>query len=102
MYSYNANTAWFDNISLVREVAQTFRHDRDGNVVGVTSSELRDTTMRFDLSSNNLIDRLVTPDSGTFEFRYDRYNQSALCDQQHPTGRPPVRRKRQQHAVEIE
>lgn len=37
-YERNVNEAFFDNISLVREVAQTMKYDKDGNLVSVKST----------------------------------------------------------------
>ena len=71
-YNFNANVAWFDNISLVQEAAQTFRYDANGNLVGVTESDLRDTTMAYN-ATNNLI-RQVTRGHGTFHYTYDSRN----------------------------
>jgi len=71
-YNHNANTAWFDQISLVREAAQTMRYDSQGNLVGVTDSNLRDTNNQFD-SRNNLT-RQVTRGNGTFHNTYDANN----------------------------
>ncbi|MCL2843478.1 MAG: DNRLRE domain-containing protein, partial [Oscillospiraceae bacterium] len=69
-YNHNANTARFDNISLVREAAQTFRHDENGNLVGVQQSGLRDMPNSTFDGNNNLL-RQVTRGHGTFHYTYD-------------------------------
>ena len=35
VYEGNANTAYFDNLSLIREVAQTMKYDENGNLVSL-------------------------------------------------------------------
>ena len=37
-YERNGNTAYFDNLSLTEEAAQTMKYDKDGNLVSVKSS----------------------------------------------------------------
>ena len=67
-YEGNANTAYFDNISLLREVAQTMRYDDDGNLVSVESPGLEEDTNTY--SGGNLI-QTVTGGNGTYEYTYD-------------------------------
>ena len=52
-YEKNANTAYFDNISLIEEVAQTMKYDTDGNLVSVTTTGLKDETSSY--KNGNLI-----------------------------------------------
>ena len=64
----NANAAYFDDISLLRETAQTMRYDDDGNLVSVESPGLEEDTNTY--SGGNLI-QTVTGGNGTYEYTYD-------------------------------
>lgn len=68
VYEKNANKAYFDNISLLREAAQTMKYDDDGNLVSVTTSGLKEETDTY--SGGNLI-KTVTGGNGTYEYTYD-------------------------------
>lgn len=74
-YEGNANTCFFDNISLLREVAQTMRYDADGNLESVTTSGLAEDTNTY--ANGNLI-QTVTGGNGTFTFNYDTANTHRL------------------------
>lgn len=67
-YEGNANTAYFDNISLLREAAQTMKYDSDGNLVSVNSPGLKEDTNTY--SGGNLI-KTVTGGNGTYTYTYD-------------------------------
>lgn len=67
-YEGNANTCFFDNISLLREVAQTMRYDNDGNLVSVEAPGLKEDTNTY--SGGNLI-KTVTGGNGTYNYTYD-------------------------------
>ena len=67
-YEGNANMCFFDNISLLREVAQTMRYDADGNLESVTTSGLNEDTNTY--ANGNLI-QTITGGNGTFTFNYD-------------------------------
>ena len=66
-YEGNANTAYFDNISLIRESAQTMKYDSDGNLVSVTTSGLKEDTSTY--ANGNLI-KTVTGGNGTYKYTY--------------------------------
>ena len=68
VYEQNANTAFFDNISLIEEVAQTMKYDTDGNLVSVTTTGLKDETSSY--KNGNLI-KTVTGGYGTYTYEYD-------------------------------
>ena len=68
-YERNANVAYFDDISLVREAAQTMKYDDDGNLVSITTSGLNEDTNAYN-SENDLI-KTVTSGNGTYEYTYD-------------------------------
>ena len=67
-YEGNANKCYFDNIALLREVAQTMKYDDDGKLVSVTSTGLDEDTNTY--SGGNLI-KTVTGGNGTFTYTYD-------------------------------
>lgn len=64
----NANKAYFDNISLVREAAQTMRYDTDGNLISVETPGMEKDTNTY--SGGNLI-KTVTGGNGTYKYTYD-------------------------------
>ena len=67
-YERNCNTAYFDNISLVREAAQTMKYDKDGNLVSVKTTGNNEETSTY--SGGNL-KTLKTGGNGTFTYTYD-------------------------------
>ena len=67
-YEKNANTAYFDNLSLVKEAAQTMKYDEDGHLKSVKSTGTNAVTATY---SNNNLTRLVTDGDGTFDYTYD-------------------------------
>ena len=68
VYEKNANEAWFDDISLVREAAQTMRYDDKGNLVSVTTTGIREQTGIY--ADGNLIEA-YTGGNGTYTYTYD-------------------------------
>ena len=67
-YEGNANAAAFDDISLLRQVAQTMTYDEDGNLVSSASTGLNTDTNTYE--NGNLI-QTVTGGNGTFTYTYD-------------------------------
>ena len=67
-YERNGNTAYFDNLSLTEEAAQTMKYDKDGNLVSVKSSGSSEETSTY--SGGNL-KSLKTGGDGTFTYDYD-------------------------------
>ena len=67
-YEKNANTAYFDNLSLVKEVAQTMKYDEDGNLISVQSSGTKEETSTYD---NGNLTQVETGGSGTFDYTYN-------------------------------
>ncbi len=67
-YEKNANTAWFDDLSLVKEAAQSMRYDVKGNLVSVTTTGLTPDTDTY--KNGNLI-KSVTGGNGTYTYTYD-------------------------------
>ena len=52
-YEKNANTAWFDDLSLVREAAQTMRYDEEGNLESAATTGIKAETDTYE--NGNLI-----------------------------------------------
>ncbi len=67
-YERNGNTAYFDNLSLTEEAAQTMKYDKDGNLVSVKSSGSSEESSTY--SGGNL-KSLKTGSDGTFTYTYD-------------------------------
>ena len=67
-YEKNANTAYFDNLSLVKEAAQTMRYDADGNLVSVQSTGTKEEESTY---QNGNLTQIKTGGSGTFDYTYD-------------------------------
>ena len=67
-YEKNANTAYFDNLSLVKEVAQTMAYDADGNLTSVKSTG---TNADENTYNNGNLTQVVTGGNGTFTYTYD-------------------------------
>ncbi len=67
-YEENANVAYFDNISLLREAAQSMKYDKDGNLIRVDSPGLKEDENTY--QNGNLIKK-VTGGKGTYEYTYD-------------------------------
>ena len=67
-YEKNSNTAYFDNLSLVKEVAQTMKYDKDGNLVSVQSSGNKEETSTY---NNGNLTQVKTGGNGTFDYTYD-------------------------------
>ncbi|MBO5016357.1 MAG: hypothetical protein J6C92_11155, partial [Bacteroidaceae bacterium] len=71
-YEKNANVAYFDDISLVREAAQTMKYDDDGNLISVISTGQGSENSTYD--DNNNLTKLVTNGAGTYTYSYDDSN----------------------------
>lgn len=67
-YEKNANAVWFDDISLVKEVAQTMKYDEKGNLVSVATTGLEADTATYE--NGNLIS-MVTGANGTYSYNYE-------------------------------
>ena len=67
-YDYNVNTAWFDQISLTEEPAQTYTYDSNGKLKTVTTSAQSTDTYTY---SGPDLTKLVSASSGTFNYTYD-------------------------------
>ena len=69
-YSYNANTAYFDGLSVFKEeFGPSYTYDFDGNVISV--KDLQDIQTTFEYDINNNITKLVNPKGKNFTYTYD-------------------------------
>ena len=53
VYEKNINTAYFDDISLIKESCKTMKYDSDGNLVSTSTTGLEEVSSTY--SSGNLI-----------------------------------------------
>jgi len=67
-YHYNVGDALFDNISLVREPAQTMTYDTNGYLTSVATPGVGADTNTY---SNGNLTKVQTPGSGTYTYTYD-------------------------------
>ena len=70
-YKYNNGSAFFDDISLIKEVAQTRKYDDEGNLKSVATPGVEEDTSTYE---NGDLTKLVTSSSGTFTYEYDNHN----------------------------
>lgn len=68
-YRNNANTAYFDSISLIEEPAQTYKYDKDGNLVSVKSSGNGEDEYKFADGTTDL-EQMMTEGSGDYKYEY--------------------------------
>ncbi|MGI6014423.1 MAG: hypothetical protein ACOX7K_09140 [Oscillospiraceae bacterium] len=68
-YYNNVNAAYFDNISLVKEPAQTYTYDEKGNLTAVNQKDNK-ASFTYDSNTANLLSS-GTAGSGTYEYKYE-------------------------------
>ena len=81
VYEKNANTAFFDDISLIEEVAQTMKYDEEGRLISVKTSGLEETSAKYDKDQQGNLIKTVTGGYGTYTYGYDtKYNLTSVTD----------------------
>ena len=71
-YEKNANTVFFDNISFVKEIAQTMTYDDDGNLTSVKSTGNSAENRNY---QNGNLSSVSSSGSSTYTYNYDsRHN----------------------------
>ena len=70
-YDYNCNAAYFDNVFLYRDTAQSYTYDKNGNVVSTADNAKQQST--FEYTGNNLTN-LINPDGTSYTYTYDSKN----------------------------
>ena len=69
-YFNNANLAYFDNISLTEEPAQTYKYNDKGDVVSVKSTGNGEESYSYDSTTQNLL-TVGTAGSGDYTYKYE-------------------------------
>ncbi len=67
-YDYNANTAYFDNVFLYRDTAQSYTYDNDGNVVSTADYAKQQSSFEY---SDNYLSKTVEPTGTKYTYKYD-------------------------------
>ena len=81
VYEKNANTAYFDDISLIEEVAQTMKYDEEGRLISVKTSGLEETSAKYDKDQQGNLIKTVTGGYGTYTYEYDsKHNLTSVTD----------------------
>lgn len=68
-YSNQANTAYFDNVSLVKEPAQSYTYDSDGNLVTVVDNAKQKSSLEY--NSDNKLTKSVDPKGYDYRYTYN-------------------------------
>ena len=75
IYNNNVGTAYFDDFSLVRKVAQTMKYDPDGNLESVTSTGAKADQNSF---TNGKLIQTITAENRSLTYSYENSNNSHL------------------------
>lgn len=75
-YNKNANAAYFDNISLTEEPAQSYDYNEEGNITTASVAGNGEESYTYDSEQN--ITRIETEDSGTYELDYENEENTHL------------------------
>lgn len=67
-YNYNANTAYFDDMFLYRDTAQSYEYDENGNVVSTADYAKQQSTFEY---SDNYLSKTVEPTGTKYTYKYD-------------------------------
>ena len=68
-YNNNANTAYFENISLTEEPAQSYEYNANGNVTEANAAGTEGEAYTYDSEEN--LTKIETEDSGDFDLAYE-------------------------------
>ncbi len=71
VYDHNANTAWFDNIALNQEPAQTYTYNEDGNMTSVVDAASGEEAYEYEGAN---LKEYISNGSGTYKYDYDASN----------------------------
>ena len=78
VYEQNANAAYFDDISLIRESCRTMKYDGDGKLISVLTTGLEEATSTY---SNGDLIGMVTGGYGSYTLSYDSdHNLTSVTD----------------------
>lgn len=67
-FYHQANSAYFDNVQLVKDVAHSFTYDSEGNLITVQKDADQKSSMEY---SNNNLTKSVDPKGYAFTYDYD-------------------------------
>ena len=82
-YAYQANTAYFDNIQLIKDVAQTYSYDDNGNATVVSSNSEQSTNLEY---YDNGVDLKSSTDSAGNKYTYTYDGDHNLLTSKTPRG----------------
>ena len=68
-YANNLNTAYFDNIALVRDVAYSYTYDANGNVISTQALKEQKSTLEY--STSNDLTKQNNASGYNYEYTYD-------------------------------
>lgn len=72
-YIRNANTAYFDDLTLCKETfGESFTYDEKGNIISLVDKATNNS--KFDYNGNNDLVSMVLPSSSKFTYEYDNGN----------------------------
>ena len=69
VYANNLNTAYFDNIALVRDVAYSYTYDANGNVISTQALKEQKSTLEY--STSNDLTKQNNASGYNYEYTYD-------------------------------
>ena len=69
LYNKNANAAWFDGIALKKEPAQTYKYDKEGNLVAVNQKGNTPLTSVYAAGTSDL--QSETDGNGTYTYEHN-------------------------------
>ena len=69
VYANNLNTAYFDNIALVRDVAYSYTYDENGNVISTQALKEQKSTLEY--STSNDLTKQNNASGYNYEYTYD-------------------------------
>ena len=68
-YSKQANTAYFDNVSLVKEPVASYTYDNEGNLISVSANAQQKSTLEY--NADDQVTKSVDPKGGEYTYTYD-------------------------------
>ena len=70
-YDYNCNTAYFDDIFLYKDTAESYTYDGNGNVISTADNAKQSTEYQY---KNNSLSKIINPTGTCYEYFYDSKN----------------------------
>lgn len=82
-YAYQANNAYFDNIQLIKDVAQTYKYDNNGNATAISSNSEQKTNLTY---HENGVDLKSSTDAAGNKYNYTYDDNHNLLTTTSPRG----------------